>query len=417
MSSETRLREAAQDSLRQLRDQHAAALDSFVDTFIEAALAERDAEVAEARAETEATASQMFEQRLAKARAHAEADFAETRAKIAAEAQQTLAAAMAEADLKLTDALRAARENARAEADTAVAAALGAAREEAANARAEMDRAREEGARARTEAESTRIEAEQARADVDRAREEAAHARVEMDRARIETTNTRAEADRARAEAANALAEADKGLDSAVSGAGGSRAETDLAETSRLLDAIKSLDAARSLSAVFDTLADESAREANRAAVLLVRGGQICGWRFAGFGDGTPDPRSVQLGLDGAGVIVDAVRSGTTEIAGPEGAGFGFAPLPIGRAALAIPMEVGGRIVAVAYADDAAREAGTAPGTAEALEAPRAWPERVEVLARHAARCLEALTVMHGTRAQQGVAAGSAPPTVMGRMS
>ena len=375
MSSETRLREALQESLKHLR-KHAAALDAVVSTFIEAAVAERDAEVAEARAETEAAVQQTLEESLAKAKAEADAQLAEARAEIAADAQQKIERAMAEADSNLEDALKAARDGARAEADMAVAAALGTAREDAANAR---------------EA------AMQACADAVKAREEAAQAH--------------ADADTAREEAANARAEADMDLANAISNAHSTEAETDLAGSSRLLDAIKALDDARSLTEVFDVLAEQAACEADRAAVLLVRGEQICGWRFVGFGDAVPDARGVKLSLDGVGVIVDAVCSGMAKIAGPEIGGFGFAPLPTGRAGLAVPMEVGGRIVAVVYADDAAPEARTAG-------IPRAWPEAVEILARHAARCLEALTVMHSTRERQTVSAGSASePTVVGQAS
>jgi len=376
MSSETRLREAVQESLKHLREQYAAALDVVVSTFIEAAVAERDAEVAEARAETEAAVQQTLEESLAKAKAEADAQLAEARAEIAADAQQKIERAMAEADSNLADALKAARDGARAEAEVAVAVALGTAREDAAKAR---------------EA------AMQACADAVKAREEAAQAH--------------ADADTAREEAANARAEADMDLANAISNAHSTEAEADLAGSSRLLDAIKALDDARSLTEVFDVLAEQAACEADRAAVLLVRGEQICGWRFVGFGDAVPDARSIKLSLDGAGVIVDAVCSGMAKIAGPEIGGFGFAPLPTGRAGLAVPMEVGGRIVAVVYADDAAPEARTAG-------IPRAWPEAVEILARHAARCLEALTVMHSTRERQTVSAGSASePTVVGQAS
>lgn len=270
MSIESRLREAIQDSLKQLREQHAAALDAVVNTFIEAAVADCEAEVAEARAQAEASAHQTLETSLAGAKA---------------EADQVLASALQEA---------------RAEADAALAASVSSARA--------LER------------------------------------------------------------------------------------EADLAGISRLLDATKALDEASSLTEVLDALTLQAAREADRVAVLLVRGDRLRGWRLAGFGDDAPDARSVELTLDDPGVIVEAVRSKSPKTAGPELSGLGFAPLPTGRAALAVPVEVGGRVVAVVYADDAA----------SASAVPSAWPEVVEILARHAARCLEALTVLH---------AGAAPPT------
>ena len=52
---------------------------------------------------------------------------------------------------------------------------------------------------------------------------------------------------------------------------------------------------------------------------------------------------------------------------------------------LAVPVIVGGRVVAVIYADGV-----TLDGHERAV--PSGWPEVIEVLARHAGRCLEALT-------------------------
>jgi hypothetical protein len=49
-----------------------------------------------------------------------------------------------------------------------------------------------------------------------------------------------------------------------------------------------------------------------------------------------------------------------------------------------MPVLVGGRVVAVVYADDA-----TATPDDQSVTGP--WPEAIEVLARHAGRCLEAL--------------------------
>jgi hypothetical protein len=53
---------------------------------------------------------------------------------------------------------------------------------------------------------------------------------------------------------------------------------------------------------------------------------------------------------------------------------------------LAVPVIVGGRVVAVVYAD------GVTDDSREQT-IPSSWPEVIEILARHAARCLESLTV------------------------
>jgi hypothetical protein len=317
MTSESRLREAIQDSLKQLREQHAAALDAVVNTFIEAAVADCEAEIAEARAQAEASAHQTLETGLAEART---------------DADQALAGALREARADADQALAGALREARAEANQALAGAL-------------------------QEAQS----------------------------------------------------EADTALAVSVSSARALEREADLAGISRLLDATRALDEASSLTDVLDTLTERAAHEADRVGVLLVRGDRLRGWRLTGFGDEAPDARSVELTLDDAGIIVEAVRSKSAKTAGPELSGFGFAPLPAGRAALAVPVEVGGRVVAVVYADDAASESGTVPS---------AWPEVVEILARHAARCLEALTVLHTGAAPPPASTSSASEgTVVGNVS
>lgn len=388
MSSETRLRDAIEDSLKQLREQHAAALDAVVKTFIEAAVAECDAETAEARAQAETAARLTLETNLSKAREEAEAQLAEVRAELATETQHRIETSVAKA---------------KAQADAAVAEALGTAREEAANARAEAHKMREEAASARAGAEKTLEEAANARAEAEKAREEAANTRAELDKAREEAAGARAEAAKA---LAGAVAEVRARGDNALAPG----READVSGLSRLLDAIRGLSEARSLTDVLDRLAEHVARETDRVAVLLVRGNQLCGWRLVGFGDAAPDARRIDLSLDGHNIVVEAVRSKMPKIAKSEIGGFDFAPLPNGRTGLAVPLEVGGRIVAVLYADDAGLEIGTRPG---------AWPEVVEILARYAARCLEAVTVWHTPGARQPIVLSSSDsePTVMGQVS
>jgi hypothetical protein len=359
MSSETRLREAVHDSLQQLREQHAAALDAVVNRFIEAAIVERDAEVAAARAQVEAAAQQTLEEKLSRAKAQADADLAEARAGIAADAQRKLEKAMAEAEANLAEALK-------SSADAV------------ANARADARAARDHATEAEAAAENAWTEAATARAEGDSAREEAAQVRSELAKVRDELAS-------ARVRIANVV--------KAVSGANGAERETEPASTSRLLDGVKTLDDARSLTDVFDVLVYRARREAARAAILLVRGDQILGWRLAGFDSAVPDPRTIQLSLNGSGAIVEAVRSGVPKIVGPQLSGLDFAPLPADRAGLAVPVQLGGRTVAVLYADDFGMEA---------VRVPSAWLEVVEILVRHAGRCLETITALHSAPEQQG---------------
>jgi hypothetical protein len=60
---------------------------------------------------------------------------------------------------------------------------------------------------------------------------------------------------------------------------------------------------------------------------------------------------------------------------------------------LAVPVAVGGRIVAVLYADDV---------SPQDRPVPAAWPEVIEILARHAARALEVLTARRTSQLLSG---------------
>ena len=68
------------------------------------------------------------------------------------------------------------------------------------------------------------------------------------------------------------------------------------------------------------------------------------------------------------------------------------------RLGFSAPVVVDGRVVALVYADDAA---------APHRDVPSAWPEHVELLARHASRCLEGLTARQVIRARTEGTAGS----------
>ena len=162
-----------------------------------------------------------------------------------------------------------------------------------------------------------------------------------------------------------AARESQAALSAAVAAA---RAESvvSLAANTRLLDAIRSIDEARALGDVLETLAASSAAEAGRAGVLLVRNGRLAGWTFHGFDSSLGAPSSVDLAM-----------GETHTLAG-------------GRDHLDVPLTIFGETVAVLYAD---------PGdTRESL--PR---ETIEILARHGARALEALTAIKAARSVAGI--------------
>jgi hypothetical protein len=168
---------------------------------------------------------------------------------------------------------------------------------------------------------------------------------------------------------------------------------TELAANERLVDAVRALDRARSLSEILDTLGTCACREANRVGILLVHHGQLRAWRFIGFGPELDKGTDIELRSGDAGVIADAARTGLTasaDSATPLSAPA-FAELPPGREVLAVPVPMSGQVVAVLYADQGPAEVSDA-------ELRVAWPAMLEVMARHAARCLEAITAFRAAQ-------------------
>jgi hypothetical protein len=173
--------------------------------------------------------------------------------------------------------------------------------------------------------------------------------------------------------------------------------QADLAHAVRLVDAVRTLDDARSLGEALDALAECAGREVERAAVLVVKGDRLRGWRMAGFPEAGP-PKNLELDLDAAGLAGAVVRTGvavsrpmvapgdeqqTRQPALPP-----FAQDAGTRHALALPILVGGEVVAVLYADAPRRDTPSAASR---------WPAVLEILARHASRALEAMTVERAT--------------------
>ncbi|MEZ5287920.1 MAG: hypothetical protein R2712_24605 [Vicinamibacterales bacterium] len=179
--------------------------------------------------------------------------------------------------------------------------------------------------------------------------------------------------------------------------------EHDAAAMTRLVESIRGLDGASSLSEVLDALALAAARETSRAAVLVIKADHAVGWRLNGFGPHDTHPKAIALPVTQAGLIgraATSARPAQAQVGDTDGPGFD--PLPADRRAVAVPVLVGGRVVAVAYAD------GVALGP-DGETAPGLWLEAVEILARHAGRCLEALTAQ-----KAGATASAAGPRTSG---
>jgi hypothetical protein len=159
----------------------------------------------------------------------------------------------------------------------------------------------------------------------------------------------------------------------------------------RLLAGFRALDGATSLTETLDALAQAASREAPRAAVLVVRNERLQGWKMMGFGDRDSQPKSLDLGLNEGGVISEALTARRVAAVrrGEPAARPGFAELDGEAAVIAAPVVVGGRVVAVVYADSGPADHPTGHRSG--------WFDVMEILARHAARCLEALTVQRTT--------------------
>ena len=204
---------------------------------------------------------------------------------------------------------------------------------------------------------------------------------------------------RAREEAAQANSalhadrEARKAVDEEAAALRAAAEQGSLAAMERLLEAFKRRDQSTTLTALLDTLAETAAGETTRSAVFVVRAREVRGWRAAGFSDAPADVRLVSVPLDGAGAIGVCVRSKSrVEISPATFADGDLAFLGAADAAsgLAMPVTLGGETAAVIYGDD-----GGAGG-------PAGWRETIEILARHASRCLEAQTAIRAAKLAPG---------------
>ena len=123
--------------------------------------------------------------------------------------------------------------------------------------------------------------------------------------------------------------------------------------------------------------------------MLIVKGNRLTGWRLAGFSPDTLPAKSIDLAVDEAGLAGAVVESGVASSRPADATDSpslpGFASHAGERDAMALPVHVGGDVVAVLYAD-VQRNRGM-------LSSEARWPAILEVLTRHASRVLEAMTV------------------------
>jgi hypothetical protein len=164
---------------------------------------------------------------------------------------------------------------------------------------------------------------------------------------------------------------------------------------------MRALDDAATFGEVLETLANRAAVEAGRAAVFLVKGERLRDWRTAGFSRASDSPR-LEFELSDSGPMAEAVKSAEGVRAQKTGPLPEFARTDEVREAAAWPIFVGGSVVAVLYADAA---------VADKAEEPY-WPVFLNVLARHAGRVLEGLTVRQAAGLMAGRASGMTPSPI-----
>ena len=181
----------------------------------------------------------------------------------------------------------------------------------------------------------------------------------------------------------------------AQSAADSARAVDAADSNTRLLDSVQWLGRARSLGETLDTLASAAAREAPRVAVLTIRGGRAHGWRFIGFGALDEAP-PVNLEFDDAGIIATAARNNVVAVGQPSPA---FAGLEPDVASIAVPLALAGDVVGILYAD-----------AESATPESRLNAGAIEILARYAARGIEAMTAFKVARSLTTATASPGSP-------
>ena len=151
----------------------------------------------------------------------------------------------------------------------------------------------------------------------------------------------------------------------------------------RLLTAIRVLDAASSLRGILEALADGVRAEQTRSVLMLLEGERLRVWRAVGYADGEA-PTEVTVAADT--VLVGVVDGATAADVSPESAAAvqGFLRPDDGRLGRFVPLAVGGNVVAVLYCEGPGRDGDRA--------VRQAWAEPLEVMVRHAAARLENVT-------------------------
>jgi hypothetical protein len=159
----------------------------------------------------------------------------------------------------------------------------------------------------------------------------------------------------------------------------------------RVLAAISDLDGTHTLASALDLLLAHSGAVAGRAALFLIDGDRLKAWKSSGIPDA--DARAVSSPIAGADLLARAIQTGRATPSSSEVPAPPFAKLPADRVGLAVPVMIGGRAVAVLYADSGAKP--SPPGS----------DATIELLARHTSTVVALRTAMRTLDVLRGVPA------------
>lgn len=419
----------SEDQLRTAIDGLRSRIQAELDAQLDAVTQNHDQTLERARRDGEAEAEQRWAPKLDALRAEWTARLQDEVAAARSEVERAMAGEVTrvrvEAAQAAAEAASRARQNAEAEAEQRWAPKVEALRAEwTARLQSEVAAARSEVERTMVaESMRMRVEAEQAAAEA------ASHARREVEqalllerersqgdfeeererlKADVEAERQRADAqiaaERQRAERELTRARAAFDAEHARAKEHASPAATSAINTSGLLEAIRAIDDAASLSDALAASVRGAALEAPRAALFIVNGTELQEWPVPGV----PTVHAGPIRVDGreAGVLGEALRRqetvATDDNGGPPAPAF--AVLPPGRVALAVPLMLGAQPVAVLYADEGA-----------AGQASSSWQELVQILGRHASAYVAYLTAVRTAQAMRLMSGTEVPAAEQGR--
>jgi hypothetical protein len=159
-----------------------------------------------------------------------------------------------------------------------------------------------------------------------------------------------------------------------------------------LVSAMRDLDDSRTLTQALDALVTHAGSLAGRAALFLISGDRLSAWKAAAMP--ADHIRDVDTPIAGPDLLARAVRTGHGLRTASDLPTPAFARASVDRDALAVPVMIGGRAVAVLYVD---------PGSDASDAASPAAFEMVDTLARHASSVLALRTAMRTLDVLRGV--------------